>query len=195
MIKFTTPLLLCVTLILEGCAATTVSKYQAAGNSSICNGSELGIVAILPEAAWRADQKEPQKRETMALTEFEDVFQSIPCGSVSDPGGVREFANWSEIPESKLLSRFASEGVDTIIIIRVEELTPNLHITFSVPFLWGGSNQADFRIRALSTKTGTVLNDIRINRVTGGVFHIRPAEWSGEELNAALSEMIKRNKQ
>jgi hypothetical protein len=187
--KITNASILCVTLIFAGCAATKVSRYQAAGQSSICNGNDLGTVAVLPEAAWRPDQKEPQKREMMALAEIKDVFQSIPCGSVSQPGGVREFANWSSIPEPELLNRFASEGVDTIIIIRVEELTPNLNITFSLPFLWGGSNEADFRIRALSTKTGTVLNDMRINRVTGGAFNIRPAKWSGIELNSALSEI------
>ena len=191
--KITTASILIITLFLAGCAATTVRTYQAAGQSSICNGKNLGTVAVLPEAAWRQDQKEPEKREMMALTEIKNVFQSISCGSVSKPGGVREFANWSSIPETELLNRFASEGVDTIIIIRLEEFTPYLYVTFSFPFLWGGSNAADFRIRTLSTKTGTVLNDMRINRVTGGAFNIRPAEWSGKELNSALSE-IKDNK-
>lgn len=185
-----TALILFIFLNLAGCTATTIRTYQATGQGSICNEDNLGTVTVLPEAAWRTDQKEPEKREVMALAEIKSVFQSFPCGRVSESGGVRDFADWSSIPEAELLNRFASEGVDTIIIIRVEELTPNLDITFSLPFLWSGSNEADFRIRVLSTKTGAVLNDMRINRMTGGAFNIRPAEWSGAELNAALSKIV-----
>jgi len=180
----------CVAMILSGCAATQVNKYQAAGQGSLCNEKNLGTVAVLPEAAWRPNQKEPQKREKMALEELKKVFRSIPCGSTSSPGGVKEFSNWSSKPEAELLAQFAKTGVDTIIILRLEELTPNLHFTFSLPFLWGGSNEVDFRIRALSTRTGAVLNDMRIKRVTGGAFNIRPAEWSGAELYGGLVDIM-----
>jgi len=179
-----------VIFVVSGCAATTVHTYQAAGKGTICAGNDLGIIAVLPEAAWRHDQKEPKKRELMALEEIEKSFQDIPCGSTSRPGGIRNFSNWSSKPESELLTQFSEEGIDTIIIIRVEEFTPRLEITFSLPFLWGGSNEADFRVRAISVKTGAVINDMRVKRVTGGPFNVRPAEWSRVELNSGLNEAI-----
>ena len=127
----------------------------------------------------------------MALNEIKTAFTKISCGNVTLPGGVREFSNWSGTPEAAMLERFSNEGFDTVIIIRIEELTPRLNITFSIPFLWSGSNEADFRVRVISVKTGKVLNDMRIKRVTGGPFNVRPAEWSKDELNSALRQLVK----
>ena len=180
-------------LSIAGCASTSMKIYLAAGKPTICDGKNdgLGHMAVLPETAWRNDQKEPAKRESMALEEIKKAFQGFPCGSLSAPGGIRDFSSWSSKPESELLKQFSNEGVDTIILLRIEELTPYLYFTFSLPILWGGSNEADFRIRMLSVKTGDVLTDMRVRRSTGGPFNIRPAEWSRDELKAALSDIIK----
>jgi hypothetical protein len=167
-----------------------MDTYRAGGEETICNGNNIGHTAILPETAWRDDQKEPGKREVMALEVIKKSFQGIPCGSISAPGGVREFSDWSNMSEAELLQQFAGEGVDTVILIRFEELTPRLNITFSLPFLWSGSSETDFRIRALSVKSGIVLTDTRVKRVTGGPFNIRPAKWAMIELSAALEEII-----
>jgi len=182
------------TLLISGCATTTMHTYQAVGKNNICEETNLGKTVVLPEAAWRHDQKEPRKREIMALEEIEHSFQNMPCGDILTPEGIRKFSNWSSKPEPELLKKFSDEGVDTIIILRIEELTPRLQITFSLPFLWSGSNEVDFRIRVISVKTGTVLNDMRVKRFTGGPFNIRPAEWSRIELKSALSEIIGNSK-
>jgi hypothetical protein len=176
--------------LVSGCAVTNYSTYPTVGNGKICNGKNLGKVAVLPEAAWRPDQKEPETRERMAMDEIKKSFQVFPCGIISSTQGVRKFSNWSSEPESELLTQFLSEDIDTVIMIRVEELTPRIQVTFSLPFLWGGSSEADFRLRVLSTSTGAVLNDMRVKRLTGGPFNIRPAEWSRAELNSALTEAI-----
>ena len=183
-------------LSIAGCASTSIKTYQAAGKPTICDGGNdgLGHIAVLPETAWRNDQKEPAKRESMALEEIKKAFQGFPCGNLSTPGGIRNFSSWSSKPESELLKQFSIEGVDTIILLRIEELTPYLYFTFSLPILWGGSNEADFRIRMLSVKTGDVLTDMRVRRSTGGPFNIRPAEWSRDELNAALHDIIGKGK-
>ena len=181
-------LILCA--LVSGCVITNLSTYQTVGNGKICNGKKLGKVAVLPEAAWRSDQKEPKTRERMAMDEIEKSFLAFPCGSISSTQGIREFSNWSSKPESELLAQFLAEGIDTIIMVRVEELTPRIQITFSLPFLWGGSSEADFRLRVLSTSTGAVLNDMRVKRLNGGPFNVRPAEWSRAELNSALTEVI-----
>lgn len=185
-----------VWLMISGCATTTMQTYHAGGNKSICGkpGVSLGYVAILPETAWRADQKEPDKREQMALEEIGRAFREIPCGSIAAPGGIREISNWSSMSESELLSQFFQEGVDTIILVRIEELTPRIFITYSLPFLWASSSEADFRIRALSVQSATVLADMRVKRSTGGLFNIRPAEWARSELNAAMMEIMEEEK-
>ena len=182
--------ILFICTFLYGCATTSVSTYKAAGESKVCGNGYLGEVVVLPEAAWRENQKEPNKREIMALEEITSAFKSFPCGQISSKNGIKKFSNWSGSSESKLAKEFASEGVDTIIIIRIEELTPRIQISFSLPFLWRGANEADFRVRVFSAKTGDVLNDMRVKRLTGGPFNIRPAEWSRKELNSALAGII-----
>lgn len=191
-IKFVS--LLLITIYASGCTTTRMYTYSIDKNESICNkvNSDLGNIVVLPEAAWRSDQKEPIKREKMALEEIVSAFTNFPCGNISLPGGIKEFSNWSDIPEVDMLKKFSNQGIDTVIIIRIEELTPRLEITFSIPFLWGGSSEADFRIRVVSVKTGHALADMRVKRVTGGPFNIRPAEWSRVELNAALHSIIKK---
>lgn len=181
---------LLVALLSTGCATTTVHQYQAAGKGTLCNGTDLGVVAVLPEAAWRPDQKEPEKREAMALEEITRAFEAMPCGEVVEPGGVKAFSDWSAKPESALLEQFSTDGVDTLVIVRIEELTPRLFVTFSLPFLWAGSNEADFRIRVLSVETGAVLSDMRVKQMRGGPFNVRPAEWSRDELGSALGKVI-----
>lgn len=179
-------------LSISGCASTSIKIYRAAGKPTLCDGKNdrLGYVAVLPETAWRSDQKEPAKREFMALEEIKKAFQDFPCGNLSSPGGIRSFSAWSDKPEAELLTQFSSEGVDTVILLRMEELTPYLYFTFSLPVFWGGSSEADFRIRMLSVKTGAVLSDMRVRRTTGGPFNVRPAQWSGDELRAALQGII-----
>lgn len=182
-----------VIISITGCATTNVYTYSINRKESICDGNnvDLGSIVVLPESAWRKDQKEPIKRNKMALNEINKIFKNIPCGNISSVAGIKEFSNWSGMPEAEMLKNFSNESIDTIIIIRIEELTPRLEITFSVPFLWIGTNEADFRVRVISVKTGEVLNDMRIKRVTGGPFNIRPAQWSRYELNAALQRIVK----
>ncbi len=184
--------LIILILWIAGCAGTSMNIYRAAGTPGLCVGksNSLGYVGVLPEAAWRADQKEPDKRELMALEEIQKAFQNFPCGSLAAPGGVRNFSNWSSKPEAELLKQFSAKGVDTVILLRMEELTPHIYFTFSLPVLWAGSSEADFRIRMLSVKSGEVLADMRVKRTTGGPFHIRPADWSRNELRAALLEIM-----
>jgi len=183
-----------IVFLLSACAVTNVNTYSIDGKETICHDNiNLGSIVILPESAWRHDQKEPLKREQMALNEIKKAFKEVSCGKVSMPNGFKQFSNWSGISEAKTLEKFSNEGFDTIIIIRIEELTPRLNVTFSIPFLWSGSNEADFRVKVISIKTGKVLNDMRIKRVTGGLFNIRPAEWSKDELYSALQKIVKQN--
>lgn len=179
-------------IIISGCASTTMQSYRAGGKETICTGRGdlLGHIAVLPEMAWRNDQKEPNIRQQMALEEIAQAFREIPCGSIAPPGGIRDVAKWSNRPESELLQTFSAEGVDTIILLRIEELTPRVYFTYSLPFLWASASEADFRIRALSVKSGEVLMDTRVKRSTGGPFHLRPAEWARVELYTALKKIM-----
>ncbi len=185
-------ILFIVIISVSACASTRTYTYNTVQREAICDkaNTDIGNTVVLLETAWRSDQKEPVQRQQMAFEEIEKAFMNFPCGNIVIPGGIR---NMPTIPEGEMLNNFSNEGIDTVIIIRVEELTPKLEITFSIPFLWSGSNEADFRIKVVSVKTGNIVTDMRVKRVTGGPFNIRPAEWSRAELNAALRSVIKKN--
>lgn len=82
-----------ITMSITGCATTITKIYHAAGAHAICDekGHRLAHIAVLPETAWRSNQKDTEKRELMALEEITKVFQGIPCGNISTPGGIMNF--------------------------------------------------------------------------------------------------------
>lgn len=126
----------------------------------------------------------------MAARAIARAFADLPCGSLAAPGGVRVFAGWSAAGEGDLISSLRADGVDTVVLVRIEELTPTLAVTFSVPFLWVGTSEADFRVRALRTADGPVILDRRIRRVSNGPFQLRPASWAEPELEAGLRQVV-----
>jgi hypothetical protein len=175
-----------------GCGTTSTNAYVAAGGFPLCAPQSigLGVVAVLPETAWRSNQKDPAARLAMAGRALARVFAAIPCGSLEPPGGVRPFAPWSPSPEEDVLQPLSEAGVETAILLRIEELTPQILVTLSLPFLWFGASEADFRIRVVHLPDRSVRLDARIKRSTGGPFQLRPAAWSEEELVRALEEVM-----
>ena len=184
--------LLAAAVVLSACGTTTTNAYLAAGAEPLCaaNGAALGVVAVLPETAWRADQKEPALRVAMAERAIARAFQKLSCGSLAAPGGVRAFERWSDRPEEETLRALAGAGVETVVLLRIEELTPRIGVTFSLPLLWTGASEADFRIRVIHLPSRTVRLDARIQRATGGPFQLRPPEWAEEELERALERVV-----
>ena len=140
-----------------GCASTRTYTYNTSQREAICDktNTNIGNTIVLLETAWRSDQKEPMQRQQVALQEIKRAFTNFPCGNIDLPGGIRNY-NKPNAPEVEMIKNFSNEGIDTVIIIRIEELTPRLEITFSIPFLWSGSNEADFRIKVISVKTGII---------------------------------------
>lgn len=183
---------LSVTYLLCACSVSTTDIYLAAGTDILCHpdNGNLGNTVVLPEVAWRHNQKDREEREAMFTHELQRIFTQLPCGQFSSPESLREIDDWSAMAESELLKQYAGTAVDTLVLLRIEELTPKLALTFSLPYLWTGSNEADFRIRALDVNLAEVIIDARVKRSTGGPFNIRPAQWSGEELYAGLSSII-----
>lgn len=185
-------ILLAAATLLVGCSTTTTNVYLAAGALPVCTraGDALGVVAVLPEAAWRPDQKDVSERIAMAERALARAFEALPCGSLAAPGGVRPFSPWSRAAEETSLRELAEAGVETAIYLRVEELTPRVSVTLSLPFLWSSTSEADFRVRIVQLPSRTVRLDARIQRSTGGAFQLRPAAWAEEELVRALEEVL-----
>lgn len=174
--------------VLVGCSSTVVQMHIASGAAPLCSSSrDLGRVAVVPEAAWRVDQKDVPERLAMATRALDRAFSTAECG---DKLEVRPFAPWSQALEQDRLDSLAAAGVDTAVFVRVEELGPTLAVTFSVPFLWVGTSEAQLRLRAIHIPTGRVLLDAGVKRCRGGPFQLRPASWAESELEASLTDLL-----
>ena len=169
------------------CSTTMTNLYVAAGEPPLCEvNPNLGRVIVVAETAWRPNQKDVAEREAMVERSLAEVLGALPCGQVE----IDSLTAWADRSEQAVLSALAARGAQTAVLVRIEELTPQLALTFSVPFLWASTSEADFRLRALGTADGSVMLDARVRRFTGGPFQLRPAKWAEDELTAGLAELV-----
>jgi hypothetical protein len=170
------------------CASTATRLHLAAGEPPLCRPEPaLGRVAVLPETAWRSDQKQPDERTELAARALETVFSPSPClGRVE----IRPFASWSSRVEGEHLAALSEEGVTTVAFLRIVELGPTVAVTLSLPLLWYGSSEVEIHLRAVHIPTSRVLLDAHVERSRGGPFQLRPASWSEQELVAALRALV-----
>ncbi len=187
-------ILISLMLILEGCTFSQFYIHDSFPVSNLCKtfnfqeGNDSNII-FLWETAWRKDQKEPDLREQMIRESMNNILENFKCSAQFNFNTKIENINWGSQLESAIIQKYSQRGFDTIVLIRVEELTPTIQITLSLPFLWSSTNEADLRIRAISVKNQKILMDRHIKRVKGGVFQLRPASWSRYELEAILRQI------
>lgn len=173
---------------LVACSAVTTRTWVAAGDPPLCPGArDLGRVAVVPETAWRADQKDVAERSAMAARAIAEAFDRLGCGA---DVRVEGFTPWSATLESAHLNDLAAADVETAVFVRVEELGPTLALTFSLPFLWVGTSEAQAGLRAVHLSSHRVLLDAHVYRSRGGPFQLRPAGWAERELVAALGTLL-----
>lgn len=171
-----------------GCSATIVRPHVAAGEAPLCaDVRSLGEVAVLVESAWRPDQKDVEERDRLAHEGVRRVFDDVACASRVE---VLPLARWSSALEGDRLDELAEAGFETVVFVRIEELGPNVALTFSLPLLWIGNSEVQIRMRAVHIPTRSVLLDAGVARFRGGPFQLRPASWAQAELESALRELV-----
>ena len=116
--------------------------------------------------------------------------QTLPCGSLAPRAGFGPSRRGRARRRRRCSRELSEAGVETAILLRLEELTPQILVTFSVPFLWFGASEADFWIRVIHLPSRSVRLDARIKRTTGGPFHLRPPARAEEELVHALEQLL-----
>lgn len=175
----------------SGCATTNTESHIAAGSPPLCTDTRnLGKLAVVPELAWRIDQKEASRREVMAALAITRSFAESGCGEDVE---VLPVTSWASTLEQEQLDQLAKAGYQTAVFLRIEELGPTLMVTFSLPFLWSGTSDAEFRLRAIQIEDSVVLLDTAERRSRVGPFHLRPAAWAAPVLQAALTDLLRGN--
>jgi len=146
-------------------------------------GVSLGKVVIAPMARWRADQKEPEAREPIALHAIEAVAPAITCADSTRvlpvvPDGQAE----ARIIQARL------DGANSIIFIHIEELGPIAILSF--PTLWSTWSDVKFTLDAVDVATGATLRTIPHHRREGGAYEGRGLAPLQSEMEQALRDVI-----
>jgi hypothetical protein len=173
-----------------GCSSITVT-YHAVGDGPPpykAKDSREKIV-VYWGTAWRTNQKEPSKREAMAARGIAGFFESNPRFEtlfISKSIAGREALLATD---GEAVSEAKAAGADRVVIIRVEELTPNLMFCL-LPVVWRTENEISLHVRSIHCGTGRVDADVSTRWGRGGLFTMLGAKSLPVDFEGALKAVF-----
>lgn len=135
---------------------------------------------------WRADQKEPLRRELAALKGIQRFLDDTDCLKA---GSIKRMV-WAEQPPSndELLRSVSGSNAERVLFIAVRELGPTLAI--GVPVVLAGGTEVVLDVRLLDTQSTEVLADTTTSWSRGGTFVIKGTKSLDRDLAAALRSVL-----
>lgn len=175
---------LTLSLLLAGCATTTVETSGTALQHPLCTPDDPKLsVALYWAPRWRSDQKEPKVREALAQLGIEQFIAEHDCLSVT---GLERLPAEAGTPSDSELLRLANQTVarpERVVFVVLEELGPRLLI--GVPVIEGGT-EVVIEVRVLDAATPQVLANVRTRWRNGGAFVIKGIKSLDKDMSAAL---------
>jgi hypothetical protein len=176
---------------LHQCASRGVSLRvvlpTAFNDSSHADGGlcarPLGKVTVAPLTRWRADQKEPEVREAIAMKAINTAFAGTPCAA-----GATVLPIATDDTSVARLAQARMEGANTAILVRIDELGPIAVVSF--PALWSTWSDVQFTLDVVDVATGNVVRSIPHRRQKGGAFEMRGLEPLQAEMEIALRDVL-----
>jgi hypothetical protein len=178
-------------VILSGCASTQVETSGAALHESFCREGAGKLSALAywgPQ--WRADQKEPERREAAALRGIESFFTESACVARFEvlrlPG-----EHMAEVPSDDALLKLASAAAprpDKVLVIIVRELGPILKI--GIPSIVEGGTEVVLELRLLDVPTSSAQANVRTHWWNGGTFVVKGVGSLERDMSAALAAAL-----
>ena len=174
-----------VLLAVAGCATSSPPLVEIPpAQAAVCApGVSLGKVMVAPLTRWRADQKEPQLREAIAMKAIEAVLPQMPCAA-----SVKVMSVLPDAQSVASLSEARREGAKSIVFIRIDELGPIAILSF--PALWSTWSDVKFTLDVVDAASGDTLRSIPHRRQTGGAYEVRGLEPLQAEMEQALKDVI-----
>jgi hypothetical protein len=143
----------------------------------------LGKVTVAPLTRWRADQKEPEVREAIAMKAINTAFAGTPCAA-----GATVLPISTDDTSVARLAQARMEGANTAILVRIDELGPIAVVSF--PALWSTWSDVQFTLDVVDVATGNVVRSIPHRRQKGGAFEMRGLEPLQAEMEIALKDVL-----
>ena len=173
-----------------GCSSITVTHNAVGIHPPLCK-TELPKekVAVYWGTAWRTDQKEPEQREALAEKTIKEFFETKLC---FEPILIsRAIAGHDALlsTDTEAISKASELGVDKILIMRIEELGPNL-ILYLSPILWQTKNEVLLHVRMINPKTENLEAAVTTHWARGGPFTFLGAGSLSTDLSGALNAVF-----
>lgn len=171
-----------------GCSAPVVTKHVAGDTVACVESSSL----ILWGTAWRSNQKEPEKRRSIARQAITDFFTTnfaIAPDSILEQIQNRDPLTLSDA-EIVNFAQTSTRKWKEIVIIRVEELGP-LILVYPSPILWEGGTETKMRIRVLNIAPPALKMDASVHRKDTGAFVLRGTGALDQDIALTLKEVFK----
>ncbi len=172
-------------LAVSACATSSPPPVEIPpAQAALCApGVSLGKVVVAPLTRWRADQKEPEVREAIAMKAIEAVLPAMPCAASVTVMPV--------LPDAQSVARLSEarrDGARSIVFIRVDELGPIAIVSF--PALWSTWSDVKFTLDVLDVASGDTLRSIPHRRQKGGAYEVRGLEPLQAEMEQALKDVV-----
>jgi hypothetical protein len=174
-----------VLLAASACASSSPPPLTIpATQTAVCAPSvSLGKVTVAPLTRWRADQKEPEVREAIAMKAINTAFAGTPCAA-----GATVLPIATDDTSVARLAQARMEGANTAILVRIDELGPIAVVSF--PALWSTWSDVQFTLDVVDVATGNVVRSIPHRRQKGGAFEMRGLEPLQAEMEIALRDVL-----
>lgn len=170
------------------CSTPVVTKHVAGDSVACVDHSSL----ILWGTAWRSNQKEPEKRRSIARQAITDFFSShfaVAPESILEQIHGRDPLTLSDA-EILNFAQTSTRKWKVIVLIRVEELGP-LILIYPSPILWEGGTETRMRIRVLNIAPPALKMDASVHRKDTGAFVLRGTGALDQDIALTLKEVFK----
>lgn len=148
-------------------------------------------VAIYWDTAWRRDQKEIELRESIIAEGIDSFFGTNEC--IDTITIARSIGTKSILmcTDAEIVAMARSNGADKAIVLRFEELGPNLFLYLS-PVLWQTKNEVLIRTKVIDCKNGTIETDTASHWYRGGAFMLLGTKSLHRDLRGTLEALFLR---
>ena len=176
--------------LLLGCSSTQLTCHTRGMEPPWCkNGLHGSTVAVYWDTAWRRDQKEIERRETLFAKEIGVFFGTNEC--VKTVRIARSIGNKpiSMCTDAEIASDARASGADKAIVMRLEELGPNLMLYLS-PILWQTQNEVLLRTKVLDSRDGSIVTDTVSHWYRGGPFLLLGTRSLHKDIDGTLEALF-----
>ena len=178
--------LLCLSLF-TGCASLKVNTSGSEIITPLCTNDKPKVETVVIWAAlWRANQKEPLLRESMAKQGIEKFLHETNCISVAS---IQQISIDKELPSDEfLIEEAAKYPAKQLLFIVVRELGPTLEI--GLPIIVRGYTEVVLEVKVIDLDFHSVTNFSKVHWQHGGNLVIKGIKSLPDDMASALHVLL-----